>query len=141
MTMPGLPMVWAGDEIGQEGITGEDARRPFPWHRPESWDMRTLDAYRSLIALRRDHEALRSGSLRWVYADAHRVVYLRETAAQRVLVLLSRGSGPNISVPVGALGLQDDQQFDSLYSDTTAQRIGDRLVISGDGPAVGVWRW
>ena len=36
MTTPGVPMVFAGDEIGLEGDWGEDARRTMPWSRPES---------------------------------------------------------------------------------------------------------
>ena len=38
MTLPGVPMVFAGDELGLEGAWGEDARRTMPWDRPESWD-------------------------------------------------------------------------------------------------------
>ena len=34
-TMPGVPMIFAGDEIGLEGVNGEDSRRPMPWHRRE----------------------------------------------------------------------------------------------------------
>ena len=34
MTTPGVPMVFAGDEIGLEGDWGEDARRTMPWSRP-----------------------------------------------------------------------------------------------------------
>ena len=37
-TLPGVPMIFAGDEIGLEGVNGEDARRPMPWHRREEWD-------------------------------------------------------------------------------------------------------
>ena len=33
--MPGVPMLFAGDEIGLEGVNGEDARRPFPWDDPD----------------------------------------------------------------------------------------------------------
>jgi alpha-glucosidase len=30
-TLPGVPMVFAGDELGLEGVIGEDSRRPMPW--------------------------------------------------------------------------------------------------------------
>ena len=40
MTTPGVPMVFAGDELGLEGGWGEDARRTMPWARPETWDSR-----------------------------------------------------------------------------------------------------
>ena len=53
MTTPGVPMVFAGDEIGLEGDWGEDARRTMPWSHPQSWDTELLEAYRGLIALRR----------------------------------------------------------------------------------------
>ena len=44
MTLPGVPMLFAGDELGLEGAWGEDARRTMPWDRPESWDGAFLDA-------------------------------------------------------------------------------------------------
>ena len=44
MTTPGVPMVFAGDELGLEGDWGEDARRTMPWSRPEAWDAELLDA-------------------------------------------------------------------------------------------------
>ena len=50
MTTPGVPMVFAGDEIGLGGEWGEDARRPMPWSRPETWDTALFDGYRELIA-------------------------------------------------------------------------------------------
>ena len=63
-TMPGTPMIYAGDEIGLTGGNGEGSRTPMPWHRPESWDHRTFASYRSLVALRRAEPALRHGGLR-----------------------------------------------------------------------------
>ncbi|GAA3599314.1 hypothetical protein GCM10022198_24530 [Klugiella xanthotipulae] len=31
MTLPGVPVVWAGAECGLGGVNGEDSRRPIPW--------------------------------------------------------------------------------------------------------------
>jgi alpha-glucosidase len=64
-TMPGTPMVFAGDEIGVEGVGDPGTRQPFPWHRPEAWDRTTLGRYRELAGLRRANHALRRGGLRW----------------------------------------------------------------------------
>lgn len=58
-------MTYAGEEIGLEGNNGEDGRRPFPWHRPETWQHQTLDTYRRLGAVRTSSTALRDGGLRW----------------------------------------------------------------------------
>ncbi len=139
-TLPGVPMIWAGDEIGMEGLSGEDGRRPFPWHRPDQWHAGTLQAYRALARVRAGSEALQSGSLRWLYADADRLVFVREMGQETVLVMLSRAPGPRISVPTAALGLQDRQEFESLYP-VSAHPADDPRLLPGDGPGVWVWRW
>jgi alpha-glucosidase len=48
MTMPGIPMLTYGDEIGMRGDFGEDGRRPMPWDETQ-WDERLLEVYRGLI--------------------------------------------------------------------------------------------
>jgi alpha-glucosidase len=141
MTMPGVPMVWAGDEIGLEGITGEDARRTMPWDQPERWDLKTLQFYRELIALRHRHSCLRTGALRWVFSDQDRIVYLRESDDETILVLLSRGSGPKIPVPLNLLGLTAGSDIEPLYSGVSAAARRDHLDLPGDGPGVAMWRW
>ena len=77
-TMPGVPMVFAGDELGLEGVNGEDSRRPMPWSSRGSWDETTLATYTSLARLRRSHVALRRGGLRWADIGDDALVYLRE---------------------------------------------------------------
>src|SRR5207244_12656560 len=42
MTMPGVPMIFAGDEFGLEGDWGEDARRTMPWNRLSGSEPQTL---------------------------------------------------------------------------------------------------
>jgi len=65
-------------------------RRPFPWHRPETWDRTTLGQYREFARLRRANHALRRGGLRWAHAEGDALVYLRESERQRLLVLAAR---------------------------------------------------
>ncbi len=87
LTLPGTPMIFAGDEIGLTGEGLEAGRVPMPWHRRDAWDTATFERYRALIALRRSSAALRTGGLRWVHADGDTLVFLRETADEAVLVL------------------------------------------------------
>ena len=37
LTYPGVPSIFAGDEIGLEGFSGEDSRRTFNWEDTSSW--------------------------------------------------------------------------------------------------------
>lgn len=103
-TLPGVPMVFAGDEIGLEGVNGEDARRTMPWHRRDAWDTRTLETYGALADLRRSHVALRRGGLRWAHVDTDTIAYLREHPDQRVLVVVRRAGGAAVDLALDLPG-------------------------------------
>lgn len=98
-TMPGVPMIFAGDEIGLEGVTGEDSRRTMPWHRRDEWDTDTLAAYSRLARLRRSYGALRHGGLRWAYVDDDTIAFVRELDGQRLLVVARRAAGDAFALP------------------------------------------
>ena len=127
MTTPGVPMIFAGDEIGLEGAWGEDARRTMPWDRPESWDAGLLDGYRRLAHLRRSSEALARGGIRFAHVADDAIAYVRETRSERLLCLASRAPHDPISVPF--------TELETLYGDDA--RDG---VLPADGPAFHVWR-
>ncbi|MFD2766871.1 glycoside hydrolase family 13 protein [Micromonospora eburnea] len=134
-TMPGTPVVFAGDELGLTGTNGEGSRTPMPWHRPESWDRRTFEAYRSLLALRRAEPALRHGGLRWAHADADTLVFLREAPAGTVLVLARRAPG----TPVRLAGLPAGE---NVYGGAPALRpdADGAVTLPADGATFQVWR-
>jgi alpha-glucosidase len=136
MTTPGVPMVFAGDEIGLEGEWGEDARRTMPWSRPETWDTALLDEYRRLIALRRSSDALARGGIRYVHVSADAIAYLRETATERILCLASRATHAPVRVPLAALGCRE---LETLYGATATVEDGDVLLPAG-GPSFNAWR-
>ena len=133
MTMPGVPVVFAGDEIGLTGVDGEHARTPFPWRRRDEWDEATLEAYRTWIAVRREHVALRRGGLRWLGADGDSMTYLREHPEQTVLVHLTRAPTAPTSVPLAALG-PDVRGFTAIAG-AQPWVEGAHVVLPGDGPA------
>ncbi|HEX5540702.1 MAG TPA: glycoside hydrolase family 13 protein [Micromonospora sp.] len=147
MTLPGIPMIFAGDEWGLRGENGEGSRTPMPWSAPQSWDVATFDRYRALIALRRGEPALRHGGLRWVYTDAETLVFLRETPAETLLVLARRSSAPPVrlvglsagDVGYGAAGASDGE---NLYGGAPALRpdAAGAVLLPGDGPTFQVWR-
>jgi len=96
-TMPGVPTLFAGVEVGCEGGSIDTTRVPFPWDHladidemePDS-DGTFLNDLRSLIELRRRSVALQRGAMRWVDATEHSVTYVRESATENVLVHLVR---------------------------------------------------
>lgn len=139
-TLPGVPMVFAGDELGLEGVNGEDARRPMPWDRTDEWDTATLSTYAALARLRRTRAALRRGSQRWAYADDDSIAFVREHADGSVLVVARRAPGP--SIPLGpGLGVGVGEHLlgtEPGPSDVTV--VDGRSVLPAcTGPRLDVW--
>ena len=91
LTYPGVPSIFAGDEIGLEGSWGEDARRTINWNDKSGWDIEFFSQVKELVKLRRSHDALINGGLRWVAVADDYLVYLRESKKQSILVFISRG--------------------------------------------------
>jgi alpha-glucosidase len=141
-TYPGTPVVFAGDELGLVGRSGEDSRTPMPWDRPDLVDAGTLATYRALAGLRRSSRALRAGGLRWALVDDDAIAYVRETADERVLVLLARAPWSGADVPdVGLLGPSAPETLFGERGLAVAGGPGERtLRLPGDGPAVHIWR-
>ena len=133
MTYPGVPSIFAGDEIGLEGAWGEDARRTIPWDRPESWDLDFFEAVKKLVRIRRDSNALAEGGLRFIYVTDDTVAFLRESHEEQVLVLISRSAG-KISFSLAPFGLSIAE---TLYGH---HMVGPIVSRSDSGPAVGIYR-
>jgi alpha-glucosidase len=142
-TYPGTPAMFAGDEGGLTGTNGEHSRVAMPWDEIEAgggprWDAGTFEIYRSLIAVRRGSRALREGGMRWAVVSPDAVAYLRETADERVLVLVARGPWEGAYLPRHLLAPGSDPE--NLYGGGDLAVHPDRLVLPGDGPGVQVWR-
>jgi alpha-glucosidase len=90
LTYPGVPSIFAGDEIGLEGAWGEDGRRTINWDDRSGWDHQFMGEVKSLICVRKNNDALINGGLRWIATESDYIAYLRESKKQSVLVLVSR---------------------------------------------------
>ncbi len=136
MTTPGVPMIFAGAEVGLEGDWGEDARRTMPWGRRDRWDAALLDGYRRLISLRRSSGALARGGIRYAYVGADAVAYLRETRDERLLCLASRAGHEPVSLPLEALCCAE---LEVLAGEEATIARG-QAILPADGPGFHVWR-
>jgi alpha-glucosidase len=138
MTLPGVPVVWAGDEFGEEGVDGEMSRTPMPWHgvdEPARADR--LAIYRRLIALRHAHPVLSTGGLRWVHVDDETLLFVRESDQETLLVLAARGD-LSVQLPAGRVVGADEAVAVHGDAELSVQAAG-AVVIQATGPAFAVW--
>ncbi len=136
VTLPGIPVIFAGDEFGLVGDDGEHSRSPIPWDGLAAGDgvmVETVELYSRLIALRREHPALNGGGIRWVHVSDDVLAWVRESAEETILLVASRAD-----VAVAIEGVAGEPQL--LFGELVAESAGDVLRISGTGPAFGAWQ-
>jgi cyclomaltodextrinase len=103
-TLPGVPMVYYGDEVGLPGDNDPDCRRCMPWNVSQ-WEPRIHQAHRRLIRARRQHPALRRGAFTSLLTFNAVYAYARHTPDDQVLVVLNpRQALPEVALPLGPLG-------------------------------------
>ncbi len=88
LTLPGAPCIYYGTEIGMEGNDDPDCRKPMDWDE-DNWDNDLFNFYKSLIALRKEHIALRRGSFKWIDIDSDVISYIREFEDEKILILIN----------------------------------------------------
>jgi alpha-glucosidase len=127
MTYPGVPSIFAGDEIGLEGAWGEDARRTIDWSGA-NWDNEFFDEVAKLVWIRRNSSALADGGLRWIHIEDDCLVYARESKKERFLVVVAR-SKCRLKLPI----------FDEIVEKIYGAEVK-RGVFKSQVAAVGIYR-
>ena len=73
-TLPGIPMIYYGDEAGMEGYHDPFCRRPYPWGRENK---ELLSHYTKLSHIKREEKTLHNSSLEFICHKDGLVVYKR----------------------------------------------------------------
>ena len=143
VTMPGIPVVFAGDEFGLTGRDGEESRTPLPWSRIDE-HAETIGLYAALIGLKRAHPALNGGGIRWLHVDEEALVFVRESVDESVLVLAAR-SDFAVVLPAGAVDTVDAVgavgavDAELLFGDAELTTAASGLLLTGSGPGFAAW--
>ncbi|MBW3089158.1 glycoside hydrolase family 13 protein [Bifidobacterium miconisargentati] len=127
MTLPGMPMIFSGDEVGIEGHGLEEARQPFPWDSSR-WDHSIYDLYQTLITLRHNHSALRNGGLRWYHCTADSIIYERADHNETLLIEISKKQHTSLISSIDATSLTDDVNLKK------------GMPMPSSGPSFHIWK-
>ena len=91
LTIPGVPVIYYGDEIGMTGASDPDNRRMMRFgDQLNEYEKETLKEVSRLIHIRKDHSALRYGDFLTLQSDENIYAYLRSDMNERILTILNK---------------------------------------------------
>ena len=103
LTIPGVPVIYYGDEIGMTGAADPDNRRMMRFgDKLNEFEKQTFKDVSNLIHIRKDHSALRNGDFLTLQADKNIYAYIRSDMNERILVILNKsemGQGAELTIP------------------------------------------
>jgi len=103
MTWMGAPTIYYGDEAGLCGFTDPDNRRTYPWGRE---DHQLIAFHKDIIRLRKEHDELRSGSIKYIDGDYNYLAYGRfHSKGQCVILVNNNNQSITKEVSVWELGI------------------------------------
>ncbi len=124
MTWYGAPTIYYGDEAGVCGFTDPDNRRTYPWGHE---DQQMIRFHKDIIALRKEHPVLRSGSLKSIDSGYNFLAYGRFSKEDQILVLINNNNHEiSVELTVWELGTHR-----SGYMEVLMQSDGEGYTMSG----------
>ncbi len=99
--LPGLPMIFYGDEAGLEGYSDPFNRMPYPWGE-ENNDL--LCHYQRIGKIRRDNKIYRSGDFELLHLDRDLLVFKRSINSTAHIIIANNGNRPiSVNATYGSL--------------------------------------
>jgi len=143
LTLRGIPEIYYGDEIGMPGGSDPDNRRDFPggWKEDSansftregrSGEQQEIFSYaQTLLRLRREQDALRSGRLWHLFSDESSYVFLRQAEQENLVVAFNNSSqARSIEVPLSDTPAQKVTEVKTLFGDAFAKVTNGCLHIT-----------
>jgi len=105
LTIPGIPVIYYGDEIGMTGAADPDNRRMMRFDDElNEYEKQTLKDVSKLINIRKEHSALRYGDFLTLQADENIYAYLRSDMNERIFTILNKSTDKqNIEIKLPAV--------------------------------------
>ena len=112
LLLPGMPMIYYGDEAGMTGGKDPDCRRGMVWE-PRYRDDSMTEWYKALIRVRKEHPCILEGELtQHAHDESGLITMVRQTKDERfVLVFHGKDEGVSLSLYKDRIDLLTGKPF------------------------------
>ncbi len=113
MTIPGVPVIYYGDEIGIPGGNDPDSRRMMRFDNLNSHEIKTMETVKKLTKIRKDNLSMIYGDFYTIKADNKTYVFLRKYFDEVSIIIFNKNNenqSIDITLPdwAGELNLEDN---------------------------------
>ncbi len=115
MTLPGVPVIYYGDEYGMPGGNDPDNRRMMQFDHYNAQQMQLINKVKLLTNLRKTNMALLYGEYKVIDTEKHYFAFERNYFGSRVIIVFSKNAGR------ATLPLMNGTTYKTLFSHKTTQ--------------------
>lgn len=122
LLLPGMPMIYYGDETALEGGPDPDCRRGMLWDENRR-NKEMLGYYQTLLKIRHEHPVLTEGEILGQYTeDADGLIYIKRSLKGQSVILLFHAKEGEVSLPAlqGQRNLISGRAFSGSLGDYEA---------------------
>lgn len=131
MTWPGAPTIYYGDEAGLCGWTDPDNRRTYPWGRE---DKELIQFHKELIRIHKDYDAIKTGSLLFLYGQQNVISYGRFDQKDKIIVAINNGEQEvTVHLPVWEIGIGEHEMLVRLIITNQSGHSIEAIRYSAEG--------
>ncbi len=132
MTIPGIPVIYYGDEFGMPGAADPDNRRMMKFDQLTPQESRTREIVTSLVKLRRECLPLIFGDYKLIKVTDRILIYMRNYFGKTAIVIFNKDNASrkiDFELPVNVMQKEFKNHFGSTF---TMEKENISLTLPGN---------